>query len=557
MILEEAQEGISNSLLKYFPEPPASILDVGCGLGLSAYFLSQKGYDVTAIAPSRELIDYASERYGRGRIAFQMAGFLDESERIFASKKYDVVFFQEFVQYLNLLDRVFKKARSLLKPKGVVIIGDEVCQDHLIAKEAAVHLLKDVVVALIENGFRIKVNKPVAECVRKTYDKVIQQFQDNFERIVSSANPNDDMDKMRYFLNDWNLKRKWHENGDIAYNIFVAKSGKDFMRAYNHGDEENILPMFNTVFHTKRTMDHWYWKFRDNPFGRYNIAIATTEDGVLAAQYCGYSVPFHSSVGEFKEFSSFQIGDTMTSPEARHSGFGKTSVLNRITTYFYSKFCIDNVPFIYGFNTGKIRKLGERYLQYEYTSTVPFHVIDLREKKIRPQPVIKRLLSGFAVEQVSEMTGEYDMFFGRVCDDYGMLVKRTSLYLKWRYLDCPDRDYKVFAVRRFGKLVGWGVFYANDGLLQWGDALFDKKYPAAVGFMLNYLVGHLFEGITRIEGWFAPVPVWWTEILQGIGFEAADEPNNLAPGFKIFETILSTDFFESNFYYSMGDSDLF
>jgi 2-polyprenyl-3-methyl-5-hydroxy-6-metoxy-1,4-benzoquinol methylase len=165
LTLEEAQERMFERLFVHFPDPPATVLDVGCGLGLSAYNLSQKGYHVTAISPSEVLINYAQKNYGKGNIDFHVAGFLDNNDSDLMSKKYDVILFQESLQYLNPLDSIFKKARSLLKPKGSVIIGDEICQDKSIKKETAVHLLKDVVTGLFENGFRITVNEQIGKNV--------------------------------------------------------------------------------------------------------------------------------------------------------------------------------------------------------------------------------------------------------------------------------------------------------------------------------------------------------------------------------------------------------
>ena len=555
--LEEAQERMFERLFVHFPDPPAAVLDVGCGLGLSAYNLSQKGYHVTAIAPSKELIDYASENYGKGNIDFHVAGFLDNNDSDLMSKKYDVILFQESLQYLNPLDSVFKKARSLLEPKGSVIIGDEICQDKSIKKETAAHLFEDVVTGLFENGFRITANEKTGKNVIKTCDNIIQKFTENFERIVSSVDKKDAANRLEYFLNGWKSQKKWYINNSMGYHIFVAKKDKIFIRPYNDGDETRILQAFNKVFNTNRTIEHWYWKFRENPFGTHKIAEAVTENGTLAAHYCGYPVPFHSSVADLKDFLSFHIGDTMTSPEFRNLGLGKTGVLTRLTTYFYNRFCVDTVPFIYGYNTGNIRKFGERFLQYQYTSYVPYHVIDLNKTNLKPLSTIRRLISGFSVERVSNITREYDLFFEKVCNNYGMLVKRTSSYLKWRYLDCPDNVHKVFAVHRFGKLVGWSVFSTKGKVLLWGDALFDKKYVHAVRFMLDYLVKHFYQDIIRIEGWFSPAPDWWTNVLQNIGFEVMNEPDNLAPTFKIFDSTFSPEFFEQNYYYTMGDSDLF
>ena len=558
LTLEEAQEVMFISLLGYFPDPPATVLVVGCGLGLSGYCLEEKGYHVTAIASSRELIDYVSRKYRGSDIDFHVADFLDDSDSAYLSKKYDVVLFQESLQYLKPLDDVLRKVRLLLNPEGVVIIGDEICYDNSIEKKTAVHQLKDIMTAVFGNGFIVTVNKEIGENVLRTCDEVLKLFAGRFDKIVLLVNKEDGANRLEHFLNGWQRKKGWYADKKMGYGIIVGAKDNVSMKAYSDGDEERILLMFNEIFNTDRTIEHWYWKFRDNPFGNLKIAEAVTEGGDLAAHYGGYPVPFYSSVDEPREFFSYQIGDTMTSLDFRGNfALGEASVLHRVTKFFYYKFCIDDVPFNFGYNTGKIRKIGERFLQYEYTSPVPYRVLDLKQKRLKQMSRIGELLSGFSVERVLGMSREYDLFFEKVRDDYGMLVRRTSPYLKWRYLDCPDNVHSFFAVRRFGKLVGWGVFSTIEDLLLWGDALFDKKYPAAVSFMLNYLVRHFFKGVASIEGWFSPVPGWWSEILHDAGFERRAEPNNLAPTFKIFEARFSTDFFESNSYYTMGDSDLF
>ncbi|MCP4692636.1 MAG: methyltransferase domain-containing protein, partial [Desulfobacterales bacterium] len=64
LTLEQAQDKMFEALLGYIPDTPAALLDVGCGLGFSAYRLSREGYRVFAIAPSEAMIRYASRRYG-------------------------------------------------------------------------------------------------------------------------------------------------------------------------------------------------------------------------------------------------------------------------------------------------------------------------------------------------------------------------------------------------------------------------------------------------------------------------------------------------------------
>jgi len=562
LTFEEAQEAMFKELLGHFPDPPSTVLDVGCGLGLATAYLAQKGYDVTGIAPSKELIDYASKKFGRSNAQFLVADFLDDNDSAYLSKLYDVVLLQESLQYLSPLDDVFGKIRRLLNPEGLVIIVDEICYDPSIKTETAVHLRGDVMTAFFGNGFIIRVDKEIGQNVLRTCDEVLKKLSDHFDEIVLSVDKADGADRLEYFVNGWKRQKRWHGDRKLGYRMIVGTKDNIIIKPYRDGDEARILPVFNEIFNVDRTMEHWYWKFRDNPFGTLKIAEAITEEGDLAAHYSGYPVPFYSSVNEPGEFLAYQIGDTMTSPEFRGNlrgnlALGEASVLYRVTKFFYYKFCIGETPFNYGYNTGKIKKIGERYLQYEYCSPVPYHVLDLKEKPPKRPSRIRKLLSGFSIERVSGVDREYDLFFEKTCHDYGILVKRTSSYLKWRYLECPDNVHDFFAVRRFGKLVGWSVFSTRGDILIWGDALFSRKCPNAVNFMLADLLNQFYPDVARVEGWFSQAVPWWNSVLRGAGFEVTTEPNNLSPGFAIFDRRFSTELFERSLYYTAGDSDLF
>ena len=555
--LESAQEHMFERLANHLPKPPASVLDVGCGLGLSAHSLAQKGYQVTAIAPSRALIDYAVAHYGGSGVHFCVGDFLGEGEAGFLPARYDVILFQESLQYLRPLEKVFERARSLLQPKGVIVISDEICLDPALRDQTAVHPLKELVTALLENGFRITADQKVGPQVQQTCDHVIRGFTQNHARIVSAINRENTAARIDHFLNGWKSQQKWYSSGQFDYEILIARKDNLFVRAYRPDDENDILPLFNTVFSAERTLAHWYWKFRDNPFGAHKIAQAFTGDDILAGQYCGYPVPFLSSVGESRAFIAYQIGDTMTRPEFRNLGRGPTSVLARTTEFFYNKHCLDSVPFNYGYNTANIRKFGERFLHYQYIGEVPYHVLDLTAKKPASGGPLRRFFSGYSVEAVNHVSEEYNAFLERVAPDFGLLVKRDAVYLQWRYLDCPDREHAFFTVRRFGRIVGWGVFKIRGEVLFWGDALFDRRYPEAVNYLLKWVLQKNFSQAQRIEGWFAPRPGWWSDLLADSGFEKQSEPNKLTPCFKVFDQRFCPDFMERHFYYTMGDSDLF
>ena len=500
----------SHILLSHLPPVPSSILVLGCNAKFKTGDLTSLGYQIT-LGGIRKSWDGDINSKRNGVQTLDLDCFFDSDDPKLSAKPYDVVVFEDSSPVHLSLSGFLKPVRSLLKSNGALLIYAEIPDKPVYQQKTG--MSKEVITALYENGFRIKSN----------------------DRIVKGEKKAD-------------------------YCLVVARKDQVFLRVYRDGDELDILSMFQRVFQSNRTMAHWKWKFRDNPFGNHNIALAVTKDGFLAAHFCGYAVPLYSSVGGGKEFCLLQVGDTMTHPDFRRMGLGSTSVLTRVTTYFINKFCVDNVPYMYGYNTGHIRKFGERFLGYRYLSPIPYHVSDLNRLDRSPLTFLgklKKRLSFFTVKRVTRIGADFDRFFKRASKHYGLLLKRDATYLKWRYLDCPDHVHQLFSVKFFGKMVGWCVFTLRKEVLIWGDALFDKEYAWCVGTMFDALLEKYFPHAQRIEGWFSRKPEWWTEVLTGAGFEVTTDPNQLAPGTVFFDTAPSLPFVDRNLYYTMGDSDLF
>jgi SAM-dependent methyltransferase len=556
--LEKAQERMFDLLLSFFPDPPADVLDVGCGLGLSASMLAKKGYRVTAIAPSSELIAYARHAYTDSGVDFQVAGFLDDTNIGFAASKYDVILFQESFQYLHPLGTAIHLARTLLREKGKIIIGDEVCKDRSIQSQTAVHHRQDMMAMLAEQGFRILSRQEIQNRVIHTCNWTIDKFLTHHDAICQAVNTDSVGERLEFFLNGWKNQLSWYTQGKLGYEIIVCQKDDVFIRGYQKNDEHRILPLFQKLFNNLRTIDHWHWKYRDNPYGQYHITAAFSESGELAAHYAGYPVPFYSA-DIHRNMQSVQVGDTMTNPAFRSFGRGPTSVLSRIVNCFYDKFGRGVVPFMYGFNTGKIRKFGERFLRYEYLPQVPYHVREANTVSPSLFGRILQRLKGVRVQQVHAAGLEFDRLFQKVSKHYGLLVKRDSQYLRWRYLSCPDRVHRLVVVSRWGRMTGWGVFSLRGETLIWGDALCDPDNVQDMALLLTHLIEAIRREspVTRIEAWFSPVPEWWHTGLKNLGFSVVDEPNGMAPCFKFFNQEFSIDYFRKHLYYTMGDSDLF
>ena len=323
-------------------------------------------------------------------------------------------------------------------------------------------------------------------------------------------------------------------------------------RPYEKGDETQILAMFKSVFRAQRSLEHWNWKYRDNPLGGGMITLAETDEGRLIGHYAAYPLPMHVS-HPGQSFTTIHGGDVMTSPSARRIGVGPTSVLAQMTTHFYNRFLCGNFSWGFGFNTGKKRVMGSRYTGYRYLPEAPFYNTPVNALQLTQGDATK-----FTVRRIQEPTEELDHLFNRVADDYRILIERKARYLDWRYLSCPDKKHFMYGVWKDERLCGWGVFAKTGDGLFWGDALFERdEVVAATSSLLKFVLREHALDVGFIKGWFSPVPKWWTRVLLQLGLVREPEPDALAPMVMRFDSKFSMEEIEQNFYYTKGDSDLF
>jgi SAM-dependent methyltransferase len=112
----------SAGLLVHLPQP--RILDVGCGTGHLAAQMLSRGWEVTAVSPSRALADLARQR---------LAAFPADQVRLLEERfeelkshrvgKFDLVLFSESFQYIPL-PALFNKLPELLLPGSCVLVSD-------------------------------------------------------------------------------------------------------------------------------------------------------------------------------------------------------------------------------------------------------------------------------------------------------------------------------------------------------------------------------------------------------------------------------------------------
>ena len=183
--LKNAQLKYTEKLLSYVPSSAKTILDVGCGTGISTEMLISKGADVECMSPDLYNRQIINEKF-KGAVKFHLTKF----EEFSAEKKYDLILMSESSQYISLKN-LFEKCSSILNKDGCLLISD------YFRKEATGYyrncaVLSRFLDAAGRNGFKIVKDEDITENVLPTlligelyYKKFIIPIT---EALISLAN---------------------------------------------------------------------------------------------------------------------------------------------------------------------------------------------------------------------------------------------------------------------------------------------------------------------------------------------------------------------------------
>ena len=101
-------------IISKFVKPHAKILEVGCSNGLMLSLFKERGYEVVGVEISSKAADFAEKR----GVSIIRQSF----EKINFSEKFDVIIFNHTLEHLKDPIGVIKKAKNILKPKGILYI---------------------------------------------------------------------------------------------------------------------------------------------------------------------------------------------------------------------------------------------------------------------------------------------------------------------------------------------------------------------------------------------------------------------------------------------------
>jgi ubiquinone/menaquinone biosynthesis C-methylase UbiE len=120
-------ELVDRGLAEHISGPPASIVDVGGGAGQQAIPLLRKGYEVTILDPSREMLDEARRRLAaedqRARqLARLVEGTGERAHEALGGETFDAVLCHGVLMYLESSRPMIQALSTLARPRGIVSV---------------------------------------------------------------------------------------------------------------------------------------------------------------------------------------------------------------------------------------------------------------------------------------------------------------------------------------------------------------------------------------------------------------------------------------------------
>ncbi|MBN2492113.1 MAG: hypothetical protein JXQ29_14800 [Planctomycetes bacterium] len=219
---------------------------------------------------------------------------------------------------------------------------------------------------------------------------------------------------------------------------------------YAPGDEHAILACFKKVFNVERSLAHWYWKFRDCPYGLH-CYLAKTPTGQVVSQFT--CVPVLCRVGSATYVFS-QALDSMVDPDFR-KGLKKPGLFALTVLGYVNRYGHEHEEAVgFGLPNAQAYRIGRRLLGYSFLHDV----VTLYKPHERLAADGAAGPAELEVARVSRFGPDADALWAAAAPFIEVGTIKDARYLDWRYADCPDVDYALLVARdRRGQARGLAV----------------------------------------------------------------------------------------------------
>ena len=277
---------------------------------------------------------------------------------------------------------------------------------------------------------------------------------------------------------------------------------KDYsVRPYQLGDEEDIVQLLQQVFDgwpsldlDCSSLDHWRWKYEDNPLKKIIIVVSEAVDGVIGFIH---GIPRKIKLGDMIHLCSFG------SDVAVHPDFRRMGVHNKMLKLGRDVMKEAGVEFTY-FTSGNPILIKSYSKSYSNVTNTIHNLIRIQDVdlQLRMMPVksywmmklgfhtvkflndIRNAFNGskladhdIHVHKIHSFDARIDIFWEKISDQYNFIIERRKDYLNWRYCD-PRAG--AFVIKQAedtgGSILGYCVLRINRYI---------QDYP--IGYLVDLL----------------------------------------------------------------------
>ncbi len=307
------------------------------------------------------------------------------------------------------------------------------------------------------------------------------------------------------------------------------------IRNYQKGDEEGITSLFKEVFGNEFSIEQWRWKYFIPGNGKIYSKMAEDAAGEIIG-HAG-AIPLRG-VFQNRSIQFFQIADVMVHPEAR--GFlGRKSVFDSLMKTMFEDIREEfHDVFCYGFPGIRPYILGDRIKVYER----------IEQAVVNAKRLSRSLFNPYRVRMVAWDDDKLDDLWAGLSADRPLSLIRDKSYLNWRYTTNPFFSYQLLGFFLLGKLNGWAVIRDSGDEVFVVDLLIERKRCRSVlNALQNYLIPKRKKTICI---W---LPENWRKELNGYSTSKTE----VVVTNMIWKLPFKTSDVNDNFYYTMGDVDIF
>jgi len=310
------------------------------------------------------------------------------------------------------------------------------------------------------------------------------------------------------------------------------------IRKYKDGDEKAILDLYKIVFRSEMTLDHWQWKYKNNPAGPSFVILAEV-NGKLVGHFALLSRLF--KVGQQVVLGALSV-DTMVHPDYRRQGMH--IVMGKQACELATQ---EKVQFTYGFSNGLSHRNANIKLGFKgiYNGGIPLWVKPLntnniiKNRFVSNQILVKlggsisklginlfypqiKIDTPYHIRRLSNFDEQNDNLWDRFSKDFSILVVRDSKYSNWRYINHPQNPYTIYSADHDGSLLGIIVIRFLDQIgLKSGfvvDLMIDPNFPDVAGALISTAIGYSHAQQADIVGCMMLPNALYSRILKQMGF---------------------------------------